>query len=151
MTHWLWVKRTKPGRESGRGCPYGCEFCTVTGFTGNPLGGHGLLHQRLERQQPSIWGQILAAEIKRPRTPKTPTRPTGRRTTSRSISRLPPETRWRDPWRVVVITDARPSPSRRGLKQDLDEGADSSLAGCKTVPIEKGTETRRRSRESTKR
>src|ERR1700716_36539 len=23
--------------ESGRGCPYGCEFCTVTGFFGHPI------------------------------------------------------------------------------------------------------------------
>ena len=23
--------------ESGRGCPYGCEFCTVTGFFGDSL------------------------------------------------------------------------------------------------------------------
>jgi len=24
-------------RESGRGCPYGCEFCTVTGFFGDSI------------------------------------------------------------------------------------------------------------------
>src|SRR5256885_10625375 len=23
--------------ESGRGCPYGCEFCTVTGFFGDSI------------------------------------------------------------------------------------------------------------------
>ena len=23
--------------ETGRGCPYGCEFCTVTGFFGDSI------------------------------------------------------------------------------------------------------------------
>lgn len=43
LNHWL----KKPGEgwgtfriipvESGRGCPYGCEFCTVTGFFGDSI------------------------------------------------------------------------------------------------------------------
>ena len=37
-----WGTSRSPGRrstssESGRGCPYGCEFCTVTGFFGDSI------------------------------------------------------------------------------------------------------------------
>ena len=34
---WEWEKFHLIPIESGRGCPYGCEFCTVTGFFGDSI------------------------------------------------------------------------------------------------------------------
>jgi hypothetical protein len=39
--------------------------------------------------------------------------------------------------------DATPSPSRRGLKLVTQENPHLNQSGCNTVPIEKGTETRK--------
>jgi len=35
--HWDWETFHIIPIESGRGCPYGCEFCTVTGFFGDSI------------------------------------------------------------------------------------------------------------------
>ncbi|HXA48669.1 MAG TPA: radical SAM protein [Candidatus Acidoferrum sp.] len=35
--HWSWETFHIIPIESGRGCPYGCEFCTVTGFFGDSI------------------------------------------------------------------------------------------------------------------
>ena len=35
--HWEWETFHIIPIESGRGCPYGCEFCTVTGFFGDSI------------------------------------------------------------------------------------------------------------------
>jgi radical SAM superfamily enzyme YgiQ (UPF0313 family) len=43
--------------ESGRGCPYGCEFCTVTGFFGDSI---------RFRSNESVVNELLAAESARP-------------------------------------------------------------------------------------
>ncbi len=64
--------------ESGRGCPYGCEFCTVTGFFGNSIrfrSNQSIVEEmlRLKQRAASTRGQIavffvddnLAIDVKR--------------------------------------------------------------------------------------
>lgn len=50
--------------ESGRGCPYGCEFCTVTGFFGDSIrfrSDQSVIEEmlRLKRRAKNDYGQIL--------------------------------------------------------------------------------------------
>src|SRR5207237_10042047 len=50
--------------ESGRGCPYGCEFCTVTGFFGDSIrfrSNESIVEEllRLKRSARKAGGQVM--------------------------------------------------------------------------------------------